>query len=192
MVSVPSTMMELGTSAPGFHLPDPAGEYHDLAEFAEAPALLVAFICNHCPYVQHIRPVLAEITSALIDRGVAVVGINSNDADAYPDDAPPKMAEEAAAFGYRFPYLVDADQSVAKAYRAACTPDFFVFGADRRLVYRGQFDGSRPRNDVPVTGADLVAAVDAALAGEPPLADQWPSLGCNIKWRAGNEPDYAP
>ncbi|MBI3686032.1 MAG: thioredoxin family protein [Actinobacteria bacterium] len=192
MVSVPSTMMELGTRAPGFRLPDPDGRYHELADLADAPVLVVAFICNHCPYVQHIRTVLAEVTGRLIDRGVAVVGINSNDTTAYPDDAPPRMAEEAATFGYRFPYLVDADQSVARAYRAACTPDFFVFDAGRALVYRGQFDASRPRNDTPVTGADLTSAVDAALAGRPPLPDQWPSLGCNIKWQPGTEPDYAP
>jgi peroxiredoxin len=190
MVAVTSTMLPLGTPAPDFKLPDPAGEVHALDDFVGAPALVVAFICNHCPYVKHIREKLADVTGAMLDRGVAVVGINSNDPDAYPDDAPAAMAAEAKRYGYRFPYLVDADQEVAKAYRAACTPDFYVFDADRRLAYRGQFDDSRPSNGKPVTGDDLLAAVEAVLAAKPVPEDQHPSMGCNIKWKPGNAPEW--
>jgi hypothetical protein len=152
--------------------------------------LVVMFICNHCPYVKHIRRELALVTQDLAGRGVAIVGIQSNDAASYPDDAPDKMAEEARTVGYMFPYLYDEGQDVAKAYRAACTPDFFVFDADRRLAYRGQFDDSRPSSGTPVTGADLRAAVDAVLTGEPVPDPQLPSMGCNIKWKPGNEPDH--
>jgi peroxiredoxin len=183
-----STMLPLGTPAPPFTLEDPRGGTHSLADARGAPATVVMFICNHCPYVQHIRAVLAEVTRGLIERGVAVFAIQSNDVDAYPDDSPARMAEEAEAFGYQFPYLYDADQSVATAYRAACTPDLYVFDADQRLAYRGQFDASRPRNGLPVTGEDLVAAVDAVVAGRAPDPDQHPSMGCSIKWRPGNEP----
>lgn len=182
-----STMMPLGTTAPPFALPDPEGTVVRSDELADAPALLVMFICNHCPYVRHVRGELAALTREYIDRGVAVVGINSNDYDAYPDDAPPRMAEEAAAAGYAFPYLVDDSQEVAKAYGAACTPDFFVFDGQRRLAYRGQMDDARPSTDEPVTGADLRAALDAVLAGEPVPSVQLPSMGCSIKWRPGNE-----
>lgn len=183
-----STMSELGTEAPTFSLPDPSGAVHSLSDFEGAPALVVAFICNHCPYVRHVRHRLAEVAATLQERGAAFVAVNSNDVDAFPDDAPPRMAEEAAQVGYPFPYLYDESQEVAHAYRAACTPDFFVFDADRRLVYRGQFDSSRPANDDPVTGSDLVAAVEAALDGRPVPTDQQPSVGCGIKWRPGNEP----
>ncbi|MCC5951876.1 MAG: thioredoxin family protein [Acidimicrobiia bacterium] len=188
-MAVPSTMVPLGTPAPPFELTDPAGTVVRSEDLRSAPALVVMFICNHCPYVKHLRPTLASVTSALIDRGVAVVGINSNDAEAYPDDSPEAMAAEIAEFGYRFPYLVDADQSVAAAYRAACTPDFFVFDGEQRLAYRGQFDDARPSNDVAPTGADLLAAVEAVVAGEAPPAEQRPSLGCSIKWKPGSEPD---
>lgn len=190
MVATSSTMVELGSPAPDFDLPDPSGTRHTLADFADAPVLVVMFLCNHCPYVRLIREALASLTGELMDRGVAVVAISSNDADAYPDDSPEAMAREADQFGYRFPYLYDADQVVAKAYRAACTPDFFVYDRDRRLVYRGQFDDARPSLGKVPTGADLRAAVQAALADDPPLDEQFPSMGCNIKWRPGNEPEY--
>lgn len=191
MVSVNSTMLPLGTEAPAFDLPDPAeGGRVSLDQLSEAPALLVIFLSNHCPYVKHIAKQLGVLTRRWIARGVAVVGINSNDVHAYPDDAPEQMVTFARQAGWDFPYLFDEDQSVAKAYRAACTPDFFLFDGDRRLVYRGQFDGSRPGNDQPVTGADLEAAVDAVLSGRPVPTEQHPSLGCNIKWKPGNEPDY--
>ncbi len=191
MARTPSTMQELGTPAPDFNLLEPlTGEHKTLADFKDAPALLVVFICNHCPYVIHIREALAEFARNYQSKGLAVVAINSNDADNYPADSPEKMVEEIKQAGYTFPYLYDEDQSVAKAYRAACTPDFFLYDAERKLVYRGQFDDSRPRNELPVTGKDLRAAVDALLAGKPVPADQTPSLGCNIKWKPGNEPDY--
>jgi len=181
--------LPLGTVAPPFELPDPNGEVHSLDAMAtDAPATLVAFICNHCPYVKHVRGVFARRAAEWQQRGVAVVAINSNDAAAYPDDSPAKMLDEIAAHGYTFPYLVDADQDVAKAYGAACTPDLYLFDGERRLVYRGQFDGSRPNSGTPVTGDDLAAAVDAVLAGTAVPADQRPSVGCSIKWKPGNEP----
>jgi peroxiredoxin len=190
MVETASTMLPLGTPAPPFALPDPEGRIHALDDFAGAPALLVMFICNHCPFVKHIAPVLADVTHDLQQRGVAVVGINSNDVSAYPADSPDHMADESRARGYTFPYLYDESQQVALAYRAACTPDFFLFDGDRKLVYRGQFDSSRPSKPAPVTGTDLVAAVDAVLAGRPVPQDQRASMGCNIKWRPGNAPGW--
>jgi len=190
MVKTASTMLELGTPAPGFSLRDAEGKTVSLADFADAKALLVMFICNHCPFVKHVAGELARLGKEYQERGVAVVGINSNDVENYPEDSPRKMAEELKARGYTFPYLYDESQEVAKAYRAACTPDFYVFDAERKLFYRGQLDGSRPGNDVPTTGADLRAALDAALAGGPPPDQQSPSIGCNIKWKPGNEPDY--
>ena len=190
MAKTASTMLALGTVAPDFVLPDTDGRRVGLDDFADAPGYLVLFICNHCPFVHHIRAELAHSVKRYQGMGLAVVAINSNDAQAYPADSPELMAREGAEFGYTFPYLVDEDQSVAKAYRAACTPDFYLFDSDRRLVYRGQFDGSRPGNDVPVTGADLGAAVEALLKGEPVSSEQRPSIGCNIKWTAGKEPDY--
>ncbi len=191
MVRTPSTMVPLGTPAPGFSLPEPAtGRIVSLEDFRDAPALLVVFLCNHCPYVKHIRHALAGFARQYQARGLAIVGINSNDAGQYPDDAPDKMVEEARQVGYPFPYLYDETQEVAKAHRAACTPDFFLYDRERRLAYRGQFDDSRPGNDVPVTGRDLRAAVEAVLTGRPAPQDQKPSLGCNIKWKPGNEPDY--
>jgi peroxiredoxin len=185
-------MLELGTPAPDFRLPNttPGPKEVALDDFAGAPALLVVFICNHCPFVQHVAGELAALGRDLPAAGVPVVAISSNDVAAYPQDGPEAMADEALRQGWVFPYLYDEDQSVARAYRAACTPDFFLFNADRRLVYRGQLDASRPGNGLPVTGSDLRAAVDAVLSGRPVDADQRPSLGCNIKWKPGNEPDY--
>ncbi|MDM8009126.1 MAG: thioredoxin family protein [Phycisphaerae bacterium] len=190
MALTPSTMLPLGTRAPDFQLPDTSGKMISLWDFAEAPAMLVIFMCNHCPYVKHVRTELARMTAEFKDKGVAVVGINSNDVTSYPEDSPERMREEIAAAGYTFPYLCDSTQEVAKAYRAACTPDFFLFDGQCRLVYRGQMDDSRPGNGKPVTGADLWAAVNAVLSGQPVSPDQKPSIGCNIKWKPGNEPKY--
>jgi peroxiredoxin len=190
MALTPSTMLPLGSKAPQFRLWEPGGSLVSLDDFKDTPALLVMFICNHCPYVKHVRHELAKLGADYQAKGVAVVAINSNDADAYPDDRPEAMIKEKADFGYTFPYLYDEDQSVAKAYEAACTPDFYLFDASRSLVYRGQLDGSRPGNSFPVDGKDLRAALDLLLAGQPVPTDQRPSMGCNIKWRTGNEPDY--
>lgn len=190
MAETPSTMAPRGTLAPDFRLPDTNGRLVSLSDFAKAPALLVVFMCNHCPFVKHIRAGLAQFARDYQPRGLAMVGINSNDVASYPDDSPAKMAEEVKAAGYTFPYLYDDAQTVAKAYHAACTPDFFLYDRDRRLVYRGQFDDSRPSNGRPVTGFDLRAAVDAVLAGRPVSAEQKPSIGCNIKWKPGAAPDY--
>jgi peroxiredoxin len=192
MVAVTSQMVELGRVAPDFALPDTDGRTVSLEDARGAKAVLVAFICNHCPYVKHIAPALAQLAAEYQPKGVAVFAINSNDARAHPDDAPEKMRDEQRSRGYTFPYLVDADQDVAKAYAAACTPDFFVFDGARRLVYRGQFDDSRPKNDRPATGRDLRAALDAVLAKRPAPEPQVPSIGCNIKWKPGNAPAYFP
>ena len=190
MALTPSTMLPLGTTAPDFKLPDTNGKTVSLADFEDKPALLVLFICNHCPYVKHIRAGLAQLARDYLPRGVAIVGINSNDVANYPDDSPAQMRDEAKSAGYLFPYLYDETQAVAKAYRAACTPDIYLFARGRKLVYRGQLDDSRPGNGIPVTGQDLRAALDAVLAGKPVSANQKASMGCNIKWKAGNEPDY--
>jgi peroxiredoxin len=190
MALTPSTMLALGTEAPDFKLPDTSGKIVALDDFKNATALVVAFICNHCPYVKHIRGGLAQFGREMQARGVAVVCINSNDAATYPADSPAKMTDETREAGDVFPYLYDESQGVAKAYRAACTPDFYVFDRERRLVYRGQFDASRPGNGVAVTGADLRAAVDAVLNNKEFPDKQRASMGCNIKWRSGNEPDY--
>ena len=191
MARTPSTMLPLGTPAPDFRLANAVdGKAVSLADFRDAKALLVAFICNHCPFVKHVAAGVAQLAKEYQAKGVAIVGVNSNDVAAHPDDAPAKMAEEVKRRGYTFPYLFDETQAVAKAYRAACTPDFFLFDRSKRLVYRGQLDSSRPDSGVPVTGQDLRTALDAVLAGKPPLDDQKPSIGCNIKWKAGNEPDY--
>jgi peroxiredoxin len=190
MARTPSTMVPLGTVAPSFHLPDTDGHLRTLQDFGDAKALLIIFLCNHCPFVQHLRGALAQFARDYQGRRLAIVGINSNDAVNYPDDSPEKMAEEKRKFGYNFPYLYDETQEVAKAYRASCTPDFFLYDADRRLAYRGQFDDSRPGNTEPITGADLRSAVDAVLLGEKAAQEQKPSIGCNIKWKAGNEPHY--
>ncbi len=190
MAAVNSTMLPLGTPAPDFRLPDTHGRPVARDDVADAPALLVMFICNHCPYVKHIRGGLARFARDYQPRGLAIVAVNANDVAAYPEDRPEKMAEEKRQAGYVFPYLYDETQEVAKAYRAACTPDFFLFDRSRRLVYRGQFDDSRPGNDRPVSGADLRRAADAVLAGDPVAPEQRPSIGCNIKWKAGRAPEY--
>lgn len=191
MVLTPSTMLPLGTQAPDFALKDvSSGKTVKLADFAQKKALLVMFICNHCPYVKHIEEGLTAFARDYEARDVALVAISSNDAETHPDDAPAMLAETVRARGWKFAYLYDASQKVAQSYTAACTPDFFLFDAARRLVYRGQFDSSRPKTTIPVTGADLRAALEALLAGKPVPAQQRPSLGCNIKWRAGNEPAY--
>jgi len=183
-------MLPLGTTAPDFRLPDTTGKTISLADFRDKPALLVIFMCNHCPYVKHIRAGLAQLARDYLPRGVAMVGINANDVANYPGDSPARMAEEVKSAGYIFLYLYDETQAVAKAYRAACTPDIYLFDRGRKLLYRGQFDDSRPGNGLPVTGKDLRAALDAALAGKTVSAKQTPSIGCNIKWKPGNEPDY--
>jgi len=190
MVMTPSTMLALGTPAPDFSLSDTNGNLVSLGNFSDDRALLVMFICNHCPFVKHIRSGLASFARDYQGKGLGIVAINSNDIQASPDDSPEKMKAEVEQFGYVFPYLFDETQGVAKAFRAACTPDFFLFDRDRKLVYRGQFDGSRPGNDVPVTGVDMRRAVDTLLGGQAVGADQIPSIGCNIKWQPGNEPEY--
>jgi peroxiredoxin len=191
MALTPSTMLPIGTAAPAFRLSDTDGRSVSLDDFKGAPALLVIFLCNHCPYVKHVRHDLARLGKEYQANGVAVVGISSNDVSTHPDDGPAMMAKEKAGVGYTFPYLYDESQDVALAYQAACTPDFYVFDKDQKLVYRGQMDGSRPGNPIPVTGKDLRSALDAVLAGKPVSPDQRPSLGCNIKWKRGNEPDYS-
>ena len=190
MAQTPSTMVALGTRAPEFRLPDPAGKMHSLDDHAGARGYLVAFLCNHCPFVKNVRNALADFGRAYAARGIAMYAISSNDVVAHPDDAPPRMAEVASKAGWVFPYLYDESQEVAKAYGAACTPDFFLFDAARKLVYRGQFDDSRPGNGKPVTGSDLRAACDALLEDHQISKDQKPSIGCNIKWKAGNEPAW--
>ncbi|MGY8674105.1 MAG: thioredoxin family protein [Verrucomicrobiia bacterium] len=190
MARTPSTMLPLGTAAPNFSLPDTTGKVVSLADFSDAKALLVIFMCNHCPYVKHLAAELAALGREYPERGAAVVGINANDVENHPDDSPAKMAQEALNSGYTFPYLYDESQAIAQAYHAACTPDFYVFDQPRRLVYRGQLDASRPGNGIPVTGEDLRVALDAVLEEQTDVADQKPSIGCNIKWKPGNEPDY--
>jgi len=190
MSLTPSTMLPLGTAAPDFRLPDTNGKTVSLADFKNAPALLVIFMCNHCPYVKHIRQGLAQLGRDYLPKGAGIVGINSNDAANYPADSPAKMKEEMQVAGYTFPYLYDETQAVAKAYRAACTPDIYLFDKEKKLVYRGQFDDSRPGSGVRVTGMDLRDALDAVLGGKPVAKEQIPSIGCNIKWKSGNEPDY--
>ena len=189
MVKTASTMISLGTQAPDFSLINIDGRSVSRSDFAGKP-LLVAFICNHCPFVVHIRRALQEFAAEYQTKGLAIVGISSNDVVAYPQDGPDQMKDEARAAGYTFPYLLDETQDVARAYHAACTPDFFLFDKNHGLAYRGQFDSSRPGNGLPVTGQDLRAAVDAVLAGKPVYDEQRPSIGCNIKWKAGEEPAY--
>ena len=181
--------LPLGTRAPDFALPDTvSGRTIRLGDYAASPALLVAFICNHCPYVQHIRAAFVEFAREFQPRGLAVVAISANDPEAYPQDSPEQMAIEAKKSGFTFPYLFDRTQQTAKAYHAVCTPEFYLFDAAQRLVYRGRFDASRPNGQVPVTGSELRAAAEAVLAGRQPAADQKPSIGCGIKWRPGNAP----
>jgi len=190
MPETPSTMLDLGTPLPSFSLPDFNGKTVTDADFKGSQALLVAFICKHCPFVKHIRSEFARFAKEYEARGLKVVAIASNSIDEFPEDGPEGMKQEATEAGYVFPYLFDKDQKVAKAFKAACTPDLFLFDGNRRLAYRGQFDGSRPKNEVPVTGSDLRAAANAVLAGQKPSEQQRPSVGCNIKWYPGNEPAY--
>ena len=191
MAATPSTMIDLGTKAPRFTLPDPVtGGEVSLDQVAGERGTLVMFICNHCPFVKHVRAELAKIGREYPAKGIGVVAISPNNVETHPDDSPDKMALEAKDAGYEFPYLYDETQEIAKAYSAACTPDFFLFDADRSLVYRGQLDASRPTNGVPVTGKDLRGAMDALVAGDAVAKEQTPSIGCNIKWKAGHEPAY--
>jgi peroxiredoxin len=190
MALTSSTMLPLGTQAPNFRLPDTDSNPVALEDFPGASATLVVFLCNHCPYVKHVRHEFARLAKEYQQKGVAVIGINSNDVANYPEDRPELMAREKVETGYTFPYLYDETQEVAKAYKAACTPDFYVFDKTRKLAYRGQLDGSRPGNAIPVSGQDLRSALDAVLDGKPAAAEQRPSMGCNIKWKRGNEPDY--
>ncbi|MGI9473062.1 MAG: thioredoxin family protein [Rubripirellula sp.] len=190
MVRTESTMLPLGTKAPNFSLPDTEGKTVQLSDYANSKSLLVIFMCNHCPYVKHVADQLKQLADDYMPRGLAVVGISSNDADKYPDDSLEAMAAEKAQRGYAFAYLFDGTQEVAQAYAAACTPDFYLFDDQHQLVYRGQLDDSRPKTDIPVTGKDLRSAIDAVLAGNSPNEQQTASLGCNIKWKEGNEPKY--
>lgn len=190
MVLTESTMLELGTPAPEFDLPDPSGDRYGLGDFSDAKGLVVAFICNHCPYVKHLKEEFVAFVAEYQARGLAVVAISSNDIDAYPEDAPALMQEDSDAFGFTFPYLFDETQEAAKAYRAVCTPEFYLFDGDRRLAYRGQFDSSRYGGGGTATGADLRAAADAVLAGQAYEGPQQPGIGCSIKWKPGAVPDY--
>jgi peroxiredoxin len=190
MVQTPSTMVPLGTRAPDFTLPEPAtGKERSLSEF-NAPAIVIMFICNHCPFVIHVRDEITRLVHDYAPKGVAFIAINSNSQESHPQDGPRHMAALTKELGWSFPFLFDETQDVAKAYHAACTPDFYVFDGEKRLAYRGQLDESRPSTPSPVTGRDLRAALDAVLAGKPALTEQRPSIGCNIKWKPGNEPDY--
>ncbi|HXF36458.1 MAG TPA: thioredoxin family protein [Actinomycetota bacterium] len=192
MATTSTMVLPLGTEAPDFALPDVrTGEIVRLADFADRPALLVLLVCRHCPYVKHVQAGIAQLARDYAGTGLGIVAISANDPAAYPEDAPESLAEQAREVGWDFPYLFDETQEVAKAYTAACTPDPFLFDAERKLVYRGQLDASRPGNGIPVTCSDIRAAIDAVLAGRPVPEDQRPSVGCSIKWRPGNEPDYA-
>jgi peroxiredoxin len=192
MALTESTMLELGTQAPEFSLPEVvSGKAISLSSFAGKDALLVMFICQHCPYVQHVKDALARLGNDYATRSIGIVAISANDAASYPDDAPDQLKAMATQLGLTFPLCYDESQAVAKAYTAACTPDFFLFDKNRRLVYRGQLDDSRPGNGKPVTGADLRAAMEAVLSGKPVSAAQRASVGCNIKWKKGNAPVYA-
>lgn len=183
-------MLPLGTQAPNFSLTNIDGQKVSLSDFKAQKALVVVFMCNHCPYVKHVAAELARVSNEYAPKGVGFVGISSNDIIAHPDDSPEMMKAEAVKQGYQFPYLYDSDQSVAIAYNAACTPDFFVFDGSQRLVYRGQLDDSRPKTNIPLTGKDLRSALDCVLAGQQVAINQRPSIGCNIKWREGLEPAY--
>ena len=190
MVKVNSTMLPLGTQAPSFSLYDPEDNLFTLDHSSKSNAFLVMFICNHCPFVHHIRKELARLANDYIKRDVSIIAINSNDYETHPGDSPEKMKDEIMEWGYNFPYLVDEDQSVAIAYQASCTPDFFLFDSQQRLVYRGQLDGGRPSNDIPVNGRDIRAALDTLLAGDDVSEEQVPSVGCNIKWKPNNSPEW--
>ena len=190
MVKVNSTMLPLGTQAPSFSLYDPEGNLFTLDHSSKSNAFLVMFICNHCPFVHHIRKELARLANDYLKRDVSIIAINSNDYETHPGDSPEKMKDEIMEWGYNFPYLVDEDQSVAIAYQASCTPDFFLFDSQQQLVYRGQLDGGRPSNDIPVNGRDIRTALDTLLAGDDVSEEQIPSVGCNIKWKPNNSPEW--
>ena len=190
MAKVNSTMLPLGTQAPSFSLYDPEGNLFTLDHSSKSNAFLVMFICNHCPFVHHIRKELARLANDYIKRDVSIIAINSNDYETHPGDSPEKMKDEIMEWGYNFPYLVDEDQSVAIAYQASCTPDFFLFDSQQQLVYRGQLDGGRPSNDIPVNGRDIRAALDTLLVGGDVSKEQVPSVGCNIKWKPNNSPEW--
>ena len=190
MAKVNSTMLPLGTQAPSFSLYDPEGNLFTLDHSSKSNAFLVMFICNHCPFVHHIRKELARLANDYINRDVSIIAINSNDYETHPGDSPEKMKDEIMEWGYNFPYLVDEDQSVAIAYQASCTPDFFLFDSQQQLVYRGQLDGGRPSNDIPVNGRDIRTALDTLLAGDDVSEEQVPSVGCNIKWKPNNSPEW--
>ena len=190
MAKVNSTMLPLGTQAPSFSLYDPEGNLFTLDHSSKSNAFLVMFICNHCPFVHHIRKELARLANDYIKRDVSIIAINSNDYETHPGDSPEKMKDEIMEWGYNFPYLVDEDQNVAIAYQASCTPDFFLFNSQQQLVYRGQLDGGRPSNDIPVNGRDIRAALDTLLAGDDVSEEQVPSVGCNIKWKPNNSPEW--
>ncbi len=190
MVKTASTMMPLGTTAPDFALPDLDGTVKSLQQCKGSKGTVIVFMCNHCPYVKHVAPQLKAISDEYRSKGITFIGISSNDVAEYPDDSPEKMREEAQSRGYSFPYLYDESQQVAKTYRAACTPDFFVFDGQLQLAYRGQLDDSRPKTDRPLTGQDLRAALDALVNGSEVPQQQKPSIGCNIKWKPGMEPEY--
>jgi peroxiredoxin len=191
MTATASTMLPLGTQAPDFALPDTSGNTVTLSDFNDKKALLVIFMCNHCPFVKHVLEDMVNLIRECQQKGLAVVGINSNDVENYPEDSPDMMATVAKEKGFTFPYLYDESQQVAKSYQAACTPDFFLFDKDKKLVYRGQMDDSRPGNNIPVTGLDLRKAIDSVLERKKPIKGQKPSMGCNIKWKTGNRPGYA-
>lgn len=191
MVAVPSTMLPIGTKAPNFLLQDPCGSEYTLSDFTAEKGYCIMFLCNHCPYVKHIQKKLASIAGEYSQKGIIFIGISSNDIDRYPEDSPDRMSIEASQAGYVFPYLYDKTQDVAKDYQAACTPDFFVFDKNQELFYRGQFDDSRPNNKIAVNGEDLRHALECVISGKAiPESDQKPSIGCNIKWKPGNAPDY--
>jgi len=190
MVRTPSTMLPLGTTAPDFELPNVDGRLVGLAEAAGPRGTVVMFICNHCPFVKHVADHLAALARDYLSHGIGFVAISSNNVAAHPADSPEQMVREAEERGYSFPYLYDETQDVAKDYHAACTPDFYLFDAEKKLIYRGQLDSSRPGNGIPVTGSDLRGAIDALISGRPSVVDQKPSIGCNIKWKAGQEPPY--
>ncbi len=191
MALTPSTMLALGTLAPHFKLPDViSGNMVSLDNFKEKKALLVMFICRHCPYVQHVKEEIAKIGQEYKEKDIGIIAISANDINSYPEDSPKSLKEMAEELGFDFPYLYDESQEIAKAYTAACTPDFFLFDKERKLVYRGQLDDSRPGNNLPVTGKDLREAIDAVLEDKPVDFNQKPSMGCNIKWKPGNEPSY--
>lgn len=185
MAAIESNMMPLGTKAPYFNLPDTiSGEQKSLSELKSDKATVVMFICNHCPFVKHVQQGLVQLANDYIRRGVSFIAISSNDVENYPEDSPQRMKQVAKQFDYPFPYLYDESQDIARAYLAACTPDFYIFDKDLKCVYRGQMDDSRPSNDIPVTGKDIRATLDAILAGKPVNEDQKPSIGCNIKWKS--------